>query len=194
MEPPTAPPSLALHERVELRALRRAVILGAALEGVRVEREVAGSRRHLEGAVAAIVDRGQAAFQLRTDAALRHELGNAAIDGVNDATDRLAAVAQRGRPAYHLDLVGAERVDGNRMVFRQVRNIMRGDAVLLDAHPVVVEAADDGTVGAGGEGRAGDAGLLHQRIGERLAATRLELARRRHRDRHEGVVGNDAAR
>ena len=71
-----------------------------------MQREIAGARRHLEGAVAAVVDRRQPAVDLGADAARRHELRNALVGGIDDAADGLAAVAQRRRAAHDLDLIG----------------------------------------------------------------------------------------
>ena len=88
---------------------------------------------------------------------------------VHDAADRLAAVAQRRRAAHDLDAIGGERIDRDGVILRQRRDVVRADAVLLHAHAVAVEAADDRAVGAGGERRAGDAGLRLQRVGEGLA-------------------------
>ena len=153
-----------------------------------MHREVAGAGRDLEGAVGAAVDRAEAALGRGCEAAPRDELGDAVVAGAHHAADGLRSVAQGRRPPHHLDLVGGEGIDGDGMVLAQRRHVVRADAVLLDAHPVVVEAADDGPVGARRERRAGDAGPVLQRVGEIGARRGDDLAFRHQRQRHEHVV------
>ncbi len=56
------------------------------------------------------------------------------------------------------------------MVFAEIGGAVGADAVLLDAHAVDVEAADDRPAGCPGrEARSGDAGLREQQVAERAA-------------------------
>src|SRR5262249_36584609 len=120
---PTDRAALAVDEGIELLALRRVVIVGGSLEGVGVHDDVAGAGRPLERAVASVIGRGDAPLDLGADAAAWDELRNAVVGGVHHTADRLAAVAQRRRPAHHLHLLGGEWIDGDGVVLGQVRHV-----------------------------------------------------------------------
>ena len=153
--------------------------------------EIAGSGGHLEGAIGAPVHRIEPASRLDAEPARRNDLGNAIVAGVDHAADRLRAVPQRRRAAHHLDAICRERIDGNSVVLAQRGDIVRADAVLLHAHTIVVQAADDGPVGAGREVRACDARPILERVGQVGPRRAGDLVRRHHRERHEGVFDDD---
>jgi hypothetical protein len=98
--------TLALNEGVLLRAEWRVIVVGVALEGVGIHHDAVAAGGNLETAVAVLVYGGHAALDLAPEAAGRHEIGNAIVGGVDDTADRLAAVAQRRRPAHDLHLLG----------------------------------------------------------------------------------------
>ncbi len=186
--------AFAVDEGVELAAVRRVVVAGVALEGVGVDHVVAGAGADLEDAVGAAVHRVEPAACLEADAIGRDDLGDAAGDGVDDAADGLRAVAQRRRPAHHLDAVDDAGVDRHRVVLAERGHIVRADAALQDQHAEVVEAADDGPVGAGREGRADDARLGLQGIGKGGAGRAGDDFRRHDGERDEGVLDDEACR
>ncbi len=183
--------AIAFDKRVQLLSLRRVVVVGVAAEAVGMDGEAVAARRHLEAAVLALIDRGQAAEDLAGDAAARDGVRNAIVLGADDAANGLRAVAQRGGAAHHLDAIGCIGIDRHGVILGKRGDVVRADAVLLHADTIVVEAADDGPVGAGGEIRSRDAGLRLQRVGQRRAAVLLQVALGRDRDRHEGVGGHD---
>ena len=62
------------------------------------------------------------------------------------------------------------------MIFAEIGGAVGADAVLLDAHAIDVEAADDRPAGgAGRKARSGDAGLLEQQIAEGRSAVAADF-------------------
>ena len=145
-------------------------------------------------AVAPVVHRAEAAAGLHQDAVDRDRGRNAVVDGVDDAADGLRPVAQRRRPPHHLDLPGGQRIDGDGMIVAERRHIACREPVLLDAHAKSAQAADDRPARSRRKRRRGDAGPCRQRIAERGKGLTEQLARRCHRDRHEGLVWRDRQR
>ena len=183
--------AVAVDEGVLLDAERSIVVLGAPVEGVGVHDEAVRSGRRRDGAVAPVVDGRVSALDLSRRAVRGHHRRHALVLDAHHAADGLRAVAQACRAADHLHHVGAVGIDRDGVVLADVGHVARGDAVLLDAHPVIVEAADNRPVGAGREGRAGDAGLVLERVGDRRAAGREYLALGRDCRRQEGCLGAD---
>ncbi len=176
---------------VGLDAGGRVVAVGAGPEAVGMDRDVLRTRVHRPGDEAAVVDAGIAGGDLAGIAARRDEGRHAVVLGRDHAADRLAAVAQRRRPADHLDPVGDQRVDRHAVVLAEFRDVLDADAVLLDPDPAVVEAADDRAAGrAGRVGRGRDAGPVHQRVAEGARLLAGDLLARHHRHRREGVDGH----
>ena len=165
-----------------------------AAEGVGVDGEVAGAGRDLEGAVRPVVDGGEAAAGLDRMPFGGITSGMRWLTGVDDAADRLRAVAQRRGAAHHLDPIGREGSIGTAWSSLRADTSPVADAVLLDAHAEAAQAADDGAAGAGRERRAGDAGPGRERIAERRGGLARQLLRRHHRDRHERLIGGNLQR
>ena len=91
-------------------------------------------------------------------AADRRGEGNAVVDGLDHAADRLRAVAQRFRAAKDLDLLDRQRIERHAVVLAEVGDVDRADAVLLHADAEIVEPAQDRPRRArrkAGGGRAG---------------------------------------
>ncbi len=85
---------------------------------------------------------------------------DAVVEGVDHATDGVAAVEQGGRAADDLDAVDSDRVQRHGVVIGQRRGIQRADAIAQDANAVAVQAADYRAAGARAEPGRGDTGLL----------------------------------
>ncbi|TXN03770.1 AEC family transporter [Methylobacterium sp. WL122] len=182
---------------VRLEAGGRVVAVGPGPEAVGVDRDVLRARVDRAGHEPAVVDAGIPGGDLAGIAPRRDEGRHAVVLGGDHAADRLAAVAQGRRPADHLDPVGDQRVDRHAVVLAEFRDVLDADAVLLDSHPAVVEAADDRAAGrARGVGRGRDAGPVHQRVAEGPRLLAGDLVARHHRHRREGVDGHrhDAGR
>ena len=82
---------------------------------------------------------------------------------LNYAADRLRAEPQCGGPADDLDLVTRKGVDWHKVVFAEVGCAIGADAILLDAHAIDVQPANDRSAGCTGrKARSGDAGLFEQ--------------------------------
>ena len=130
--------------------MRHAVVLRCAAEDVGVQREIAGAAIEQHRAVEAIVDRCGRTAELGADPARRNHGWNAVVGRLHHAADRLRAEAQGGRPADDLDLVAGERIDRHEMILAQIGGAVGADAVLLDAHAIDIETADDRPAGAAG--------------------------------------------
>ena len=103
-------------------------------------------------------------------------VGNPVVGRAHDAADRLRAIAQRRRPADHLDLVRGQRIDRHEVVFAEVGHAAAAHAVVDDADAIDVEAADDRPARcAGRKARAGDAGLGEQHVAQGRAGAALDL-------------------
>ena len=178
-----------IGEAVGLAAARHRVVAGIAAVDIRRIGPVAGAPTDLRGAVEAVVARAEAAAH-HAGHALRTEPGrDALVADIDDAADRRRAEAQRRRPADHLDALGRQGIDRHRVILGEIGNVMRADAVFLDAHAGIVEAADDRPAdGARREAAAGNARQGEQLIAERRAAVALDLALIDHGDRHEGAI------
>ena len=67
-------------------------------------------------------------------------------------------------------------------------DVMRGDAVLLDAHPVIVQPADDGAAGIGAEVSAGDPGQPAQGLAQGALPALDEVTAPQGAGRHRGLL------
>ena len=157
-------------ERVILRAIGRVVIVGAANDAVGVERPIA-----LRKSSTAPPRRSMLLLEIppmpRTSFPSAEIDGNPVVDGVDDAADRLAAIAKRGRARAALPLrVAANGSRGTRVIVADVGDIVTAKAVLGHAHARRTQAADHGTRRARREARRGDARYVLQRIAETDAA------------------------
>lgn len=156
-----------------------------------MEGDVAGAGIDRGCAEAAIVDRGITGGDLAAIAADRDEGRDPVVLGRDHAADGLRAVAQSGRPADHLDPIVDERIDGNGVILAEVRDVLHADAVLLDAHARVVQAADDrARCGTRSEGRGRETRLVEQQVAQLAWLLADDLAAVDHGDRGEGA-GDD---
>jgi hypothetical protein len=156
--------------------------------------EIAGARVEQNAALDAAVGGRTGGAHLAAESARRNRSRDAVVVDIDDPADCLRAVAQGCRSADHFDLLRRERVDRNRVVFAEVGNVVRREAVLLRAHAVVIEAAHDRPAGAAGrEGRAGDARLREEEIAERVSGCAPDFAFRHHGHRRE-LIGDDRKR
>src|SRR5262245_39146904 len=113
-------------------------------------REVPGPGIEQDRTIETIVHGCRSTSELQTDAALRYRVRNAIVECIDDTADRLRTPAQGRRAAYHLDLIGRQRIDGYEMVLAQVRRAVGADAVFLDANAIDVEPANDRAAGRSG--------------------------------------------
>ena len=154
--------------------------------------EPAGEAALVAGGVAAQFEaaRHRFAFASRRDAA---------VDGIDDATDRAAAEQQRRRPLEHFDLVGEQRLDRDRVVRAQVRHVERAGAVEQHQHPLAGQAANDRAAGLGAEIARSHAELRGERLAEAAADVAGEIVagqdhgglREVHGARTQGARGYD---
>src|SRR5262249_48125515 len=137
--------------RVDKRRIARdPVVVGASTERIRMYGEVAGPSVQQDRTIETGVHGGRSTSKLQTDASLRYRIGNPIVDRIDDAADRLRTPAQGRRAAYHLDLIGRQRIDGYKMVLAQVRRAVGAEAVLLNADAIDVEPANDRAAGRSG--------------------------------------------
>ena len=105
-------------------------------------------------------------------------VGNAVVDRLDDAADRLRAVAQRRRAAIDLRSFWiASGSIGTRVILAQVGDVADADAILLDAHAEVsLKPAQDRPAGAGREVDGRGARLAEEQVAEVLRGALLNLA------------------
>jgi hypothetical protein len=117
-----------------------------------------------------------------------------AVHHVDHAAHRAAAVEQRGGALQHLDLVGEDLLDSDRVIRAQVAHVERSDAVLQHQHALAREPANDGTAGARAEEARSDAGLA----GEGFAQAARDPARQVVAAQYDGglheICGTDPQR
>src|SRR5690606_13031794 len=131
--------------RGALGVTRDVVVAGLAMQGVEVEDEVARGRGAVQARHAGpfVVDAAGAQLGASLQRFVGRRLRDAAVDDVDRAADRAAAVEQGGRALEHLDLVGEEGLDGDRVVDADGGHVARAQAVAQHLHARAVEAADD---------------------------------------------------
>ena len=137
---------------------------------------VAGLDVCQSGDLGAAVDRVVAAVDLALHRLRRHDERHAVVQHVDDAADRLTAVAQRRGSAHDLDALRRKRIDRNAVIGADVRDVRGAGAVLEQANSGSVHAADDRSAGTGGEVGRGDAGHVLQRVGDVGTAGRKDSA------------------
>src|SRR6266851_357135 len=124
-----------VNGRVDKRRIaRNPVVVGASTERIRMYGEVTSPGVEQDRAIEAVVNGCRSASELETDAALRYRVGNSIVGRIDDAADRLRTPSQRRRTAYHLDLIGRQRIDRYEMILAQIRRAVGADAVLLNAN------------------------------------------------------------
>jgi hypothetical protein len=182
---------LVLLLAVQFRKARDPVVAGLAVQRVEMEHQVAVGRGAVEPdhAGALVVDGAAAQFGAALERLVGALLGHAAVDHVDRAADRAAAIQQRRRPLQHLDLVGQERLDAHRVVDAHGRYVAGGQAVAEHLHPGAVQAAHDRPADAGPE-----VGGLHARqkldgLAQRIGLGFVQAGAREHLDRARQVLG-----
>jgi len=113
--------------------------------------------------VGGAVDPGKA---VEVEGLIRHPGGDALVDHVDRAADRLAAVKQHGRAAQHFDALDRDRFDGGGVIDRGVGNIRRAHTVDQHAHALALLAAQHRARGAGGEAGGRDAGQFGEQFAD----------------------------
>ena len=116
------------------------------------------------------------AQELGLPAAHRRGEGNAVVGGLDDAADRLRAVAQRLRAAEDLDLLDRQRIDRHAVVLAEIGDVHGADAVLLHADAEIVEPAQHRARCARRETGRGGAGQGEEQVAEALGRACLNLA------------------
>ena len=144
--------------RAGQRADRRVGVAGFAMHRVGMQREVVRAAVHAHHARAFVVHRARAQFGAALQRLVGQRFRHAAIDDVDRAADRAAAVKQRRRALQHFDLVGEEGFDRHRVVGADRRDVARAQAIAQHLHARAVEAAHDRPADAGPE-----VGGLHAR-------------------------------
>ena len=129
---------------------------------------------------------GQDAFGM--DRLVRDAARDAAVDDVDDPADRGGTEEQRCRTAKHLDPVGGQRVDRDRMIDAGIGDIEAPEAVGEDADALAFETAEHRTRGARPEGCGGDAGLVRKRVADRGTEALGQGLAAQHRGAGEDVV------
>ncbi len=110
------------------------VIVGsAALESIEVQGEVTDAPVQFP-ATGTLVRRGIVTELGLGVGRIRHHRRDAIGHDIDDAADGPAAVEQGGRPLQDLDLPRVQRIDPDRMVRAQVRDIHGPDPAFEDAH------------------------------------------------------------
>ena len=135
-----------------------------------------------------VVDGAEPAFEDGAETVLWHELRNAIVGDIDHTADGLRAVAECCGAADDLHALGGKGIDRHGMIFRQGRDVVRANTVLLHAYAEAIEPANDRPTGAGREGRSGDARLLRRHIADVGHGTRLDLPLAHDRHGNKGIL------
>ena len=153
-----------------------------------MDRGIARAGVEQQRGLPAVVDAVEAGLDLGRDAAERRIGRDAVVGRLDDAADRLRAVAQRRGAAIDLDLADRQRIDRHRMVGAQGGDVAGAKPVLLNADAIVAQAAQDRPAGAGREGRRGGARLGEEHVAEVLRRQLLDLAAGDRAERRVGLA------
>ena len=160
---------------IGLRSMRRFVIASAPTIEIGMNRIGAFAHLRDRRALAPGIDRADSGRGLPPRPLGRVGQGDAIVLGVDHAANSKRAITQGERPAQNRDPLRRQRINRDAMVFAHRRHVHRADSVLLKAHALVVEAAQDRAIGARPKRRARDARLLAQRRAKRRAASLRQL-------------------
>ncbi len=112
--------------------------------------------------------------------------GNPVIEGIDDAPDSTAAVEQRGRAAQYLDGFRQHRLDADRVVRAEARNVGGGDAVAQVDRSRSGLSANHRPANTGAEGRVGNARPVAEGLAEAAGRQAPELIAAKDSDRQGG--------
>ena len=141
-------------------------------------------------AVDAVVAQFGAAFEGFVERAL----SDAAVDDIDHAADRAAAVQQGRRAFQDFDLVGEEGLDRRGVVLTDGGHVLTAQPTGQHANARAVEAADDRTTDASAEVGALHARQLAQRFAEGGGFGLIEPLARQHVHRLAEFFGGQAQR
>src|SRR5688572_2590021 len=111
------------------------------MQRVEMEGEVAGAAVQPQHASAFVVDGAAAQFGAALEWLIGQSFRYAAVDHIDRAADRTAAVEQGGRALQDFDLVGEERLDADGVVDADRRYVAGTQSVAQHLHSCAVEAA-----------------------------------------------------
>ena len=97
----------------------------------------------------------------------RNSSRNPTIDDVHRAAAGLPSIEEDRRATQDLDPLGGERINGDRVIGRGVRDVDRADPVGENANAVPLKTAKHGTGSVGAERGGGDTGQLVERVADR---------------------------
>ena len=170
-------------------------VAGVADQAVDMQHEVvAADAVEAEHAAALVVAAGGAQFGAAADRTVRHFACDAAVDHVDRAADRAAAVQQVGRALEHLDLVGEEGLDADRVVGADRRRIHAADAAREHLHARAFLSADDRPADAGTERAALHAGQRRHGVTEVAGLAIFQRVAIQHLHRVREILGVAAER
>jgi hypothetical protein len=159
-------------------------VVAGAIAAVEMEHEAGVAERQVDAGAGAPLARGRAeggdGIDVESLRRVGGPAGDATIEDVDRAPDRLAAEQQRRRAVKHLDPVRRDRIDRHRVIGRRVGDVDRADAVDEHSDPFALEAAQDRPRCAGREGRCRDARKARQRVPELWPHLAHELGSREH--------------
>ena len=159
------------------------VVAGVALHPFSVDGDVAAARSDLEGPGNFTSGTASAQLHAAFQAVLGHGGGDLAVQHIDHATHRAAAVGQRRRPAQHLDLLRQHGLHGHGVVGADGGGVVHFRAVRQHFHPRAVHAADDGPAGTCTEVAGTHARLPLQRLAQRGGAAQHQRIALQHGDR-----------
>ena len=173
---------------------RNLEVVGLAPRTVDMDDEFTAQRRIDRSADLAQVGRGiGGGGSVDMHRFVRNAQRDAAVDDIDRAADGRAAIEQAGGAAQHLDPVGGQRVDGDRVVGGGVGSIDRADAVGEDPHSLALEAAQHGARGAGRKTGGRHAGQVREHVADLARHLALKLDPADDRGTGQHVQPADAA-
>ena len=153
-----------------------------------MEGETAAATVDADHAGRAVADAVVAEFCASGQRGIRTDHRDPAIDHVDRAADRAAAVEQRGRPLEHFDLLGKEGFDAHRMVDADRGHVAGAQPIAQHLHARAVQAADDRPAHAGTEVGGLHARQAGHRFAQRAGLGFVQLAAGQHFHRRGQVL------
>ena len=121
--------------------------------------------------------RAEAAFDFSFDWPRELLAGNAIVDDIHRAADRVRSIEKRGRTAHDFDDLDRQWLDGDGVIRAHVGRIDGGEAILENANPIFTQSTNHRTACARTKISGADAGFAIKRFTDGRLEPKLRVRR-----------------